>query len=40
MEIKVVGVPDPTTGFVMDMKKLSDLVNEKLLNVLITKILI
>lgn len=30
MEIKVVGEPDPTTGFVMDMKKLSDLVNEKI----------
>jgi 6-pyruvoyltetrahydropterin/6-carboxytetrahydropterin synthase len=30
MEIKVVGVPDPATGFVMDMKKLSDLVNEKI----------
>jgi len=29
MEIKVVGEPDPETGFVMDMKKLSDLVNEK-----------
>lgn len=29
MEIKVVGEPDPTTGFVMDMKELSDLVNEK-----------
>ena len=29
MEIKVVGTPDPATGFVMDMKKLSDLVNEK-----------
>ena len=29
MEIKVVGVPDANTGFVMDMKKLSDLVNEK-----------
>ena len=29
MEIKVVGVPDSNTGFVMDMKKLSDLVNEK-----------
>lgn len=28
MEIKVVGEPDPETGFVMDMKKLSDLVNE------------
>jgi 6-pyruvoyltetrahydropterin/6-carboxytetrahydropterin synthase len=30
MEIKVVGVPDENTGFVMDMKKLSDLVNEKI----------
>ena len=29
MEIKVVGEPGPATGFVMDMKKLSDLVNEK-----------
>jgi 6-pyruvoyltetrahydropterin/6-carboxytetrahydropterin synthase len=29
MEIKVVGEPDAATGFVMDMKKLSDLVNEK-----------
>ena len=29
MEIKVVGEPDPATGFVMDMKKLSDLVNDK-----------
>lgn len=28
MEIKVVGEPDPVTGFVMDMKKLSDLVQE------------
>ena len=28
VEIKVVGQPDPETGFVMDMKKLSDLVNE------------
>lgn len=28
MEIKVVGEPDPETGFVMDLKKLSDLVNE------------
>ena len=31
MEIKVVGEPDPETGFVMDMKKLSDLVNEKVI---------
>ena len=30
MEIKVVGEPDPATGFVMDLKKLSDLVNEKI----------
>ena len=29
MEIKVVGEPDTATGFVMDMKKLSDLVIEK-----------
>lgn len=32
MEIKVVGTPDPVTGFVMDMKKLSDLVNEKIVD--------
>ncbi len=31
MEIKVVGVPDKETGFVMDMKKLSDLVNERVI---------
>ena len=31
MEIKVVGEPDPATGFVMDMKKLSDLVNENII---------
>ena len=31
LEIKVVGEIDPTTGFVMDLKKLSDLVNEKVL---------
>ena len=31
MEVKVVGVPDENTGFVMDMKKLSDLVNEKVI---------
>jgi len=30
MEIKVIGEPDPLTGFVMDMKKLSDLVREKI----------
>src|SRR5688572_16685306 len=32
LEIKVVGEVDPRTGFVMDMKKLSDLANEKVLN--------
>jgi 6-pyruvoyltetrahydropterin/6-carboxytetrahydropterin synthase len=31
VEIKVVGEPDPVTGFVMDMKKLSDIVQEKAL---------
>ncbi len=31
LEIKVVGDIDPITGFVMDLKKLSDLVNEKVL---------
>ena len=31
IEIKVVGEPDPKTGFVMDMKKLSDLANEKVI---------
>ncbi|MGZ5286465.1 MAG: 6-pyruvoyl trahydropterin synthase family protein [Flavisolibacter sp.] len=31
LEIKVVGEIDPATGFVMDLKKLSDLVNEKVL---------
>ena len=31
IEVKVVGEPDQTTGFVMDMKKLSDLVNEKII---------
>jgi 6-pyruvoyltetrahydropterin/6-carboxytetrahydropterin synthase len=29
LEIKVVGEVDETTGFVMDLKQLSDLVNEK-----------
>lgn len=32
MEIKVVGEIDPKTGFVMDLKVLSDLVNEKVLD--------
>jgi 6-pyruvoyltetrahydropterin/6-carboxytetrahydropterin synthase len=31
LEIKVVGEIDPVTGYVMDLKKLSDLVNEKVL---------
>jgi len=31
LEIKVIGEIDPTTGFVMDLKELSDLVNEKVI---------
>lgn len=31
LEVKVVGAVDEKTGFVMDMKKLSDLVQEKVL---------
>lgn len=31
LEIKVVGEIDPVTGFVMDLKLLSDLVNDKVL---------
>ena len=31
LEIKVTGEVDPTTGFVMDLKELSDLVNEKVI---------
>jgi 6-pyruvoyltetrahydropterin/6-carboxytetrahydropterin synthase len=31
LEIKLVGEIDPVTGFVMDLKILSDLVNEKVL---------
>src|SRR5215217_7055659 len=31
LEIKLVGEIDPVTGFVMDLKELSDLVNEKVL---------
>lgn len=31
LEIKVVGAIDPVTGFVMDLKELSDLVTEKIL---------
>jgi 6-pyruvoyltetrahydropterin/6-carboxytetrahydropterin synthase len=29
MEVKVVGVPDEKTGYVMDLKILSDLINER-----------
>ncbi len=32
MEVKVVGEVDPNTGFVMDMKRLSDLINEQVIN--------
>lgn len=31
LEIKVVGSPDPETGYVMDMKHLSDLINEQVI---------
>ncbi len=31
VEVKVIGEVDATTGFVMDMKKLSDLLQEKVL---------
>jgi 6-pyruvoyltetrahydropterin/6-carboxytetrahydropterin synthase len=30
--VKVTGVPDPDTGYVMDMKVLSDLIGERILN--------
>lgn len=30
--VKVTGIPDPETGFVMDLKILSDLIEEKVLN--------
>ena len=32
LEVKVVGVPDPQTGYVIDMKVLSDLIQEKIVN--------
>jgi 6-pyruvoyltetrahydropterin/6-carboxytetrahydropterin synthase len=32
LEIKVTGIPDSETGYVMDLKKLSDLVRDKVLN--------
>jgi 6-pyruvoyltetrahydropterin/6-carboxytetrahydropterin synthase len=30
LEVKVVGEPDPKTGFVIDLKKLSDLVKQEI----------
>jgi 6-pyruvoyltetrahydropterin/6-carboxytetrahydropterin synthase len=32
LEVKVTGVPDPFTGYVIDMKLLSDLIQEKIVN--------
>ena len=32
IEIKVIGEPDPATGFVMDMKILSDIIIDKVVN--------
>jgi 6-pyruvoyltetrahydropterin/6-carboxytetrahydropterin synthase len=29
--VKLTGVPDPATGYVMDMKLLSDIINEKVI---------
>jgi len=31
MEVKVIGEPDPVTGFVIDMKKLSDIIQATIL---------
>lgn len=31
LEVRVVGEPDPRTGYVMDLKLLSDLIDEKVL---------
>ena len=31
LEVKVVGEPDPKTGYVMDLKKLSDLIEAEIL---------
>lgn len=31
LEVKLVGVPDPQTGYVMDLKSLSDLITEEVL---------
>ncbi len=30
--VKVVGIPDPTTGYVLDMKWLSDLIKREIIN--------
>ena len=32
IEVKVIGEPDPATGFVMDMKKLSDLLQQHVIS--------
>lgn len=32
LEVKVTGVPDPQTGYVIDMKVLSDLIQEKIVD--------
>ncbi len=31
LEVKVVGIPDPLTGYVIDLKRLSDLINVEVL---------
>ena len=31
MEVKVTGIPDPETGFVMDLKMLSDIIRENVI---------
>lgn len=31
IEVKVIGEPDPVTGFVIDMKKLSEIVNNQVI---------
>ncbi|MEP6584186.1 MAG: 6-carboxytetrahydropterin synthase [Ginsengibacter sp.] len=31
MEVKVTGVPDPETGYVIDLKMLSDIINENII---------
>ncbi len=32
LEVKLVGVPDPATGYVIDLKILSDLINDKVIS--------